>query len=158
MARAELADIEQFSDHQIAALNSRLVGNAVHPQHPDHQQARRIWNYMIDRHPAVVIRCQTVADVATAIAFAREQNVGLTVKAGGHSVAGHSMVDHGVVIDLSPMRRVAVDPDAGRARVGAGCQLADMDRATQSFDLATPTGVMSETGVAGLAWAAAWVG
>ncbi|ORV62062.1 hypothetical protein AWC06_11870 [Mycobacterium fragae] len=123
----------------------------VHPRHPDYQRERRIWNYMIDRHPAVVVRCATDADVATTIAFAREHAVPLTVKAGGHSVAGHSMIDNGVVIDLSMMRKVSVSPDAGLARVGGGCLLSDMDRATQPFGLATPAGVMSRTGVAGLA-------
>lgn len=148
---AKFAPTQHFSDRQIAALNTRLVGDAVHPQHPDYQGARRIWNYMIDRNPAVVVRCATEADVATAIAFARDHAIPLTVKGGGHSVAGHSMIDDGVVIDLSPIRRVTVDPDAGLVRVGGGCVLGDMDRATAPFGLATPAGVMSETGVAGLA-------
>lgn len=151
MSRAESRHVRGFSDQQIAALNCRLVGDAVHPRHPDYRHARRIWNYTIDRNPAVVVRCQTEVDVATAIAFAREHEVPLTVKAGGHSVAGHSMIDDGVVIDLRGMRRVSVDPDAGRVRVGGGCRLAEMDRATQAFGMATPAGVMSETGVAGLA-------
>jgi FAD/FMN-containing dehydrogenase len=148
---AESAPAQHFSDRQLTALNTRLVGDAVHPQHPDYQGARRIWNYMIDRNPAVVVRCATEADVATAIAFARDHAIPLTVKGGGHSVAGHSMIDDGVVIDLSPMRRVTADPDSGRVRVAGGCLLSDMDRATQPFGLATPAGVMSKTGVAGLA-------
>jgi hypothetical protein len=106
---------------------------------------------MIDRHPADVIRCRNDVDVATAIEFARDHGAALTVKSGGHSVAGHSMIEDGVVIDLSLMRQVQVDPDAGRVRVSAGCLLAELDRATQAFGLATPAGVMSETGIAGLA-------
>jgi FAD/FMN-containing dehydrogenase len=128
-----------------------LAGDAVHPGHRDYQRERRIWNHMIDRYPAVVVRCANDADVATAIAFAREQAMPLTVKGGGHSVAGYSMIDNGVVIDLGRIRQVSVDPAAGRVRVGGGCLLADMDRATQAFGLATPTGVMSQTGIAGLA-------
>lgn len=151
MSRAESRHVPRFSDRQIAALDSRLLGDVVHRRHPDYQHARRIWNYTIDRNPAVVVRCQSDVDVATAIAFAREHGVPLTAKAGGHSVAGHSMVDDGVVIDLCGMRGVSVDPDAGHVRVGAGCRLAEMDRATQAFGLATPAGVMSETGIAGLA-------
>lgn len=132
-------------------LNGRLAGDAVHPGHRDYQRERRIWNHMIDRYPAVVVRCANDADVATAIAFAREQAMPLTVKGGGHSVAGYSMIDNGVVIDLGRIRQVSVNPAEGRVRVGGGCLLADMDRATQAFGLATPAGVMSQTGIAGLA-------
>lgn len=142
---------QRFSHQQMAALDARLSGEAVGPQHPGYERARRVWNHMIDRHPAVVVRCKNDADVTAAIAFARDHGAVLTVKSGGHSVAGHSMLEDGVVIDLSPMRQVKVDPDAGRVRVSAGSLLADMDRATQAFGLATPAGVMSETGIAGLA-------
>ncbi|OBF11596.1 hypothetical protein A5775_15100 [Mycobacterium sp. 852002-10029_SCH5224772] len=135
----------------MTALNSRLAGDAVHPRHHDYQRERRIWNYMIDRYPALVVRCATDVDVATAIAFTRERAIPLAVRGGGHSVAGYSMVDNGVVIGLGRMRQITVDPDAGRVRVGGGCLLGDIDRATQAFGLATPAGVMSQTGVAGLA-------
>jgi FAD/FMN-containing dehydrogenase len=151
MSRTEPVPVQPFSDQQIATLNNRLVGDAVHPQHPDYHRVRRIWNYAIDRHPAVLVRCETDGDVSTAVAFARDHAVPLTVKGGGHSVAGHSMIDGGVVIDLSRMRQVTVAPAAGRVRVGGGCLLADMDHATQIHGLATPAGVMSQTGIAGLA-------
>lgn len=151
MRRAEPATTQDISDQVITALNSRLAGDAVHPGHHDYQRERRIWNYMIDRYPAVVVRCATDADVATAISFARERAIPLAVRGGGHSVAGYSTVDNGVVIGLDRMRQITVDPDAGRVRVGGGCLLRDMDRATQAFGLATPAGVMSQTGVAGLA-------
>lgn len=142
---------KRISEHQLAALSARLDGEVVHPPHPDYEWARRIWNYTIDRHPAVIVRCQSDADVATAIAFARECSLPLAVKGGGHSVAGYSMVDDGVIIDLSRMREVIVTPDVGRVRVGGGCLVADMDRATTAFGLATPAGVVSKTGVGGLA-------
>jgi hypothetical protein len=151
MTHAEPVPGQRFSESQLAALDARLDGDIVDCRHRDYQKARRIWNAMIDRHPAVIIRCRAVADVVTAIDFAREHAVPLTVKGGGHSVAGHSMIDDGVVIDLGRMRQVAVDPDTRTVRTGGGCLLADMDRATQLHGLATPAGVMSETGVAGLA-------
>ncbi|QNI05950.1 FAD-dependent oxidoreductase [Mycobacterium kubicae] len=142
---------QPISADELAQLSDRLTGDVVHPQHPDFHSARRIWNYMIDRRPAAIIRCGNDTDVATAIAFARERNLALAVKGGGHSVAGHSMIDDGVVIDLCRMRQVKVDPEAGRVLVGGGCLLADMDQATLVHGLATPAGVMSQTGVAGLA-------
>jgi FAD/FMN-containing dehydrogenase len=150
MKHTEFAGAQRFSDRDVADLDSGLLGDAVHPRHPHYERARRVWNHMIDRRPGVIVRCRSDADVATAIAFAREQDVVLTVKGGGHSVAGHSMVDDGVVIDLSALRQVTVDTDAGRVRVGGGSLLADLDRATQAYGLATPAGVMSQTGVAGL--------
>ena len=151
MSSAESVPVQPFSARELAALRARLVGDVVDRGHPDYRRARRIWNWTFDRHPAVLVRCRTDTDVATAIAFAREHAMPLAVKGGGHSVAGHSMVDDGVVIDLGEMRQVTVAPEAGRVRVGGGCLLSDMDCATQAFGLATPAGVMSETGVAGLA-------
>jgi FAD/FMN-containing dehydrogenase len=151
MSMPEPVPAQRIPDRSFKALNDRLVGDTVHPKHPECEDARRVWNHLIDRRPAVVVRCATDADVATAIEFAREHAVPLTVKGGGHSVAGHSMVDDGVVIDLGRMRHVTVDAEAGRVRVGGGCLLSDVDRATQVHGLATPFGVMSQTGVAGLA-------
>ena len=148
---AEPVPAQAFSERDIAALNNRLAGDAVHSRHADYEDVRRIWNYLIDRRPGVVVRAVTDADVATAIEFAREHGVRLTVRGGGHSLAGYSVVDGGVVIDLGRMRQVTVDPEAGRVRVGGGCLSADVDRATQVFGLATPFGTMSQTGVGGLA-------
>jgi hypothetical protein len=151
MIHAESVPVQRFSDLQLTTLSARIDGDIVHCRSPEYQQVRRIWNAMIDRYPALVVRCRTDGDVIAALEFAREHSIGLTVRGGGHSVAGHSMIDGGLVIDLSRMREVIVDPDAGTVRVGGGCLLADMDRATQIHGLATPAGVMSETGVAGLA-------
>ncbi|MCV7164200.1 FAD-binding oxidoreductase [Mycobacterium stomatepiae] len=132
-------------------MDARIDGDIVHCLSTEYQQARRVWNAMIDRYPALVVRCRADGDVIAAIEFAREHAIGMTVRGGGHSVAGHSMIDGGPIIDLSRMCEVSVDPDAGTVRVGGGCLIADMDRATQIHGLATPAGVMSETGVAGLA-------
>ncbi len=142
--------IPVLSRHEVADLNSRVSGGAVGPGHLYYDQARRVWNYAIDHHPAAVAGCRTETDVAEAIAFAREHGLKLAVRAGGHSIAGDSIVNNGIVVDLRLMNRVTVDPDAGRVRVGAGCRLADMDAATQTFGLATPSGILSEIGVAGL--------
>jgi FAD/FMN-containing dehydrogenase len=141
----------RFTDRQVAQLDSQLAGDVVSPTHREYDHARRIWNHMIDRHPAAVVRCVNHSDVSAAITFAREHGVEIAVRGGGHSLAGHSMVDDGLVIDLSPMRKVTVEPDIGRVRAGGGCLLADLDRGTQAYGLATPAGVMSQTGVGGLA-------
>jgi FAD/FMN-containing dehydrogenase len=140
-----------FTDSQVAQLDSQLAGDVISPTHREYDRVRRVWNHLIDRHPAAVARCMNHTDVSTAITFARESGVEIAIRGGGHSVAGHSMLDHGLVIDLSPMRRVAVDPDIGRVRAAGGCLLADLDRATQVYGLATPAGVMSQTGIGGLA-------
>jgi FAD/FMN-containing dehydrogenase len=151
MSRTEAERPSGAPHAKIEALDARLDGDAVHAAHPEYHTARRVWNSMIDHHPLVVARCASEADVAAAIAWAREHDLVLTVRGGGHSVAGHSSVHEGVVIDLSKMRDVQVDPDAGRVRVAGGALLGDVDRATQAYGMATPAGVMSETGVAGLA-------
>jgi FAD/FMN-containing dehydrogenase len=140
-----------LTDRQVAELDTRLAGDVISPKHREYHRVRRIWNHMIDRHPAAVARCANHTDVAAAVVFAREHGVELAVRGGGHSVAGHSMVDGGLVIDLGLIRQVTVEPDAGRVRAGGGCLLADLDRATQAYGLATPSGVMSRTGVGGLA-------
>jgi hypothetical protein len=140
-----------LTDRQMAQLDSELVGDVVSPTHREYDRVRRIWNHLVDRHPAAVARCVTPGDVSKAITFARDHNVEIVVRGGGHSLAGHSTVDDGLVIDLSPMRQVTVEPDTGRVRAGGGCLLADVDHATQAYGLVTPVGVVSQTGVGGLA-------
>jgi FAD/FMN-containing dehydrogenase len=112
--------------------------------------ARSIWNAMIDRHPALVVRCREAADVVEAIRFAREQKLLLSVRSGGHNIAGSAVCDDGLLIDLSLMKSVHVDPASRTARVEPGAALADFDREAQAFGLATPLGINSTTGVAGL--------
>ena len=132
------------------ALRAALRGEIIDPAHPDYDGARRVWNGLIDRHPAVIARCVDVDDVVQTVRLAREQRPVLTIRGGGHQVAGSAVCDDGLVIDLSAMNAVEVDPAARTARVQAGATWGDVDRATQEFGLATTGGEVSATGVAGL--------
>ncbi|HET7232741.1 MAG TPA: FAD-binding oxidoreductase [Longimicrobium sp.] len=133
-----------------AALAAELRGEVIVPGHAGYDAARAVWNAMIDRRPALIARCRGVADVRAALRFAQEQARVVAVRGGGHNIAGNGVCDGGVVIDLSPMRSVRVDAARRTARVEAGCLLSDVDRETQGFGLATPLGINSTTGVAGL--------
>jgi len=134
-----------------AALGERIAGDAIAPGHPAYDDARRVWNGMIDKRPAVIARCTDARDVAAAIRFAIEYGLPMSVRGGGHNVAGTAVVDGGVVIDLSPMRGVRMGPSGRTVHVQGGATWADVDRVTAPLGLATPGGVVSETGVAGLA-------
>jgi FAD/FMN-containing dehydrogenase len=134
-----------------AALAARLIGDVIAPYHLEYDEARRVWNGMIDKLPAVIARCAGAADVAEAIRFAREYDLPLSIRGGGHNVAGTALVDDGIVIDLSAMRAVHADPVGRTVHVQGGATWADVDRVTAPLGLATPGGVVSETGVAGLA-------
>jgi FAD/FMN-containing dehydrogenase len=133
------------------ALAERTRGEVIAPDHPEYDAARRVWNGMIDRRPALIARCADADDVATAIAFARAHDLPLAVRGGGHNVAGTAVVDDGVVIDLSAMREVRIDARGRTVHVQGGATWGDVDRVTAPLGLATPGGVVSETGVAGLA-------
>jgi FAD/FMN-containing dehydrogenase len=125
-------------------------GERIGPGHPAYDAARRIWNGAADRRPALILRPRDAEDVARAIGAARRHGLPLAVRGGGHSMAGHSTCDDGLVIDLSSMRDVRVDPGARRAVVGGGALLGDLDRATQEHGAVVPAGHVSHTGVAGL--------
>ena len=113
---------------------------------------------MIDRRPLVIVRCRSTDDVVRGLALARERDLVVSVRGGGHNVAGNAVCDGGVMLDLSPMRTVRVDPSARTAVADPGCLLGDLDRATQAHGLATPTGVMSGTGSQASRSAAGWAG
>jgi FAD/FMN-containing dehydrogenase len=135
---------------QLEHLDARLAGRLLRKGDGGWDEAILIWNRMVARVPGLVIQPATARDVSTAVHFARDHRLLLAVKGGGHNIAGTSMVEDGVTLDMSRMRHVAVDPAARLAHVGAGCLLRDVDRATQDHALATVLGFVSETGVAGL--------
>jgi FAD/FMN-containing dehydrogenase len=134
----------------IDRLRSGLRGSIVRQGEPGYDPARAIWNAMIDRRPAMIARCAGAADVIRCVRFAREHDLLLAVRGGGHNIAGDALCDGGLVIDLSMMRGVRVDPRARTAQVDAGATLGDFDGEAQAFGLATPLGINSTTGVAGL--------
>ena len=136
------ADIEQFT--------TALRGELIQPADPGYDAARQVYNAMIDKRPALIARCVDAADVIAAVTFGREHGLAVAIRGGGHNGPGLGTCDHGLVIDLSSMKGVRVDPSARTARVGGGCTWADVDHATHAFGLATPSGIISTTGVGGL--------
>jgi FAD/FMN-containing dehydrogenase len=134
----------------LESLVGSIRGEVLTKTDAAYDAARRVWNGMIDRQPETIIRCSGTADVIAAIGFARESGLPISARSGGHNVAGTAITDGGVVIELSGMRNVFVDRDRRIARAGGGARLGDFDHETQAFGLATPLGVVSRTGVAGL--------
>jgi len=140
-----------ISEEAISAFEAGMRGRLLRRDHPDYENARSIWNAMIDKRPALIAECTGTADVMTSVRFAAEHCVLTSVRGGGHNIAGSAVCDDGLMIDLSKMRAVRVDADARRAFVQGGALLGDVDHETQAFDLAVPTGINSTTGIAGLA-------
>jgi hypothetical protein len=136
------AVVEQFA--------SRLRGELLRLGDAEYEEARQLWNGVIDRRPALIARCASVEDVACAVNFARENDLLLAVRGGGHNVAGTASADGGLVVDLSAMKEIEVDPERRTVRAGAGVTIGELDEETQKLGLATPMGVVSETGIAGL--------
>ena len=131
-------------------LRGRFRGALLRPGEEGYDEARRVWNGAIDRRPALIARCAGADDVAVAVRFAREHDLLVSVRGGGHAVAGHAVVDGGLMIDLSPLKAIRVDPGARTVRAAGGALLGELDRATQPFGLATPAGIVSHTGIGGL--------
>jgi FAD/FMN-containing dehydrogenase len=140
----------KVSEHEIGAFARTLSGTLVRPSDAAYDDARAVWNGMIDTRPAMIAYCATVADVVASVAFARSTGILTAVRSGGHNIAGNSVCAGGLVIDLSRMNRVSVDPARPLARAEGGALLADLDAATQAHGLATTTGVNSDTGLIGL--------
>lgn len=134
----------------IARLKEGLEGEVLVPGDGPYESARALWNAMIDRRPAVIARCRTSGDVVRALGFAKDQGLALAVRGGGHNIAGLATVEGGLVVDLSAMKAARVDPAARLATIEGGATLADLDAATQVHGLATPVGINSTTGIAGL--------
>ncbi|MGH3043129.1 MAG: FAD-binding oxidoreductase [Gaiellaceae bacterium] len=135
---------------ELERLRDSVHGPVIGPEDEAYDEARSIWNGAIDRRPACIARCTGVADVAAAVRFARERDLLVAVRSGGHGVGGHALCDGGLVIDLSPLKGIRVDPATRTARAEAGVLWGELDRETQLFGLATVGGIVTHTGIAGL--------
>src|SRR5436190_10691955 len=131
-------------------LEEALRGDLIRPDSAGYDEARKLFNAMIDKRPAVIARCRDAADVIAALNYARAEGLTLAVRGGGHNGAGLGSANDGLVVDLSPMRGIRVDPAARTVRAQGGCTWGDVDHATHAFGLATPSGIISTTGVGGL--------
>ena len=139
-----------MNDEAVAKFGQSLRGPLIGRSHPEYEEARKLYNAMIDKRPLLIARCADAADVIAAVNFGRDKKLPIAIRGGGHNGPGLGSVDDGLVIDLSTMKGVRVDPKNRTARVGPGCTSGDVDHATQAFGQAVPFGVLSTTGVAGL--------
>jgi FAD/FMN-containing dehydrogenase len=148
-----MADATEFSPMgalDVAGLQDGFRGELLRPQDPGYEDARKVWNGSINRVPALIARCAGVADIIAAVRFARDSGLLVAVRGGGHSYPGLSVCDGGMVIDLSLMKGISVDPEARTVRAQAGVLLGELDRETQAFGLAVPSGIVTHTGLSGL--------
>ncbi len=137
-------------DNSISDFKANLRGRLIQPSDKDYDEARKVYNGMIHKKPRLIVRCADVADVIRSVNFARENDLLLAIRSGGHNAGGLGICDDGLVIDLAPIKYTRVDPDARTITVGGGCTWGDIDHATHVFGLATPSGIISTTGVGGL--------
>ncbi|MCU4719644.1 FAD-binding oxidoreductase [Halapricum hydrolyticum] len=149
-------ETQPTTDESITEFAGTLRGTLLRPDDEGYDEARSVWNGMIDKYPALVVQCAGTSDVINAVTFAKEQDLPISVKSGGHNIAGRAVEDDALMIDLSPMKSVRVDPDAKTARVEPGVVLGELDHETQQFGLATPAGYNSQTGIAGLTLGGGW--
>ena len=143
-------DVRQLDQSDAAAFGKQISGGALTSADEAYEAARKVWNGTVDRRPALIARCHTEADVQAAVRFAAAHRMLVSVRSGGHHIAGNGVADGGLMIDLSAMRSVSVDAKRRTARVGPGALLADVDRESQAHGLATPLGINSTTGISGL--------
>jgi len=139
-----------MNDQDIASFQTAIRGPVIRPSDPSYDEVRKLYNRMIDKRPQLIVRCTDAADVVAAVNYGREKGLRIAIRGGGHNGAGFGSVDDGLVIDLSSMKGVRVDPKRGTVRVGPGCTTGDVDHATHMFGQAVPFGIISTTGVAGL--------
>ncbi len=142
--------MENILRDKVDQFRKKIKGKIVLPDDPNYDQLRQIWNAMIDRRPAIIVQCSDSDDVSQALSFARENKLEISVRGAGHNIAGNSLCDDGIVIDLSTMKNVRVDAGKKRAYVQPGATLGDFDAAAQAHGLATPVGINSITGISGL--------
>ncbi|MBW1695019.1 MAG: FAD-dependent oxidoreductase, partial [Deltaproteobacteria bacterium] len=138
------------SNEKIEKLKDKVKGQIVLPNDPSYNEVRKIWNAMIDRRPAVIVQCAEADDVPHAISYARDNGLEISIRGGGHNIAGSALCNNGVVIDFSNMTTVRVDAQKRRAYVEPGATLGDFDKAVQAHGLTTSVGINSTTGIAGL--------
>lgn len=143
-------DVRQLAGSEVAAFAAQIKGGVLSRGDDGYDQACKVWNATVDRHPALIARCLNESDVQSAIRFAAAQRMLTSVRGGGHHIAGNAVAEGGLMIDLSGMRTISIDAAKRTARVGAGALLGDLDRESQAHGLATPLGINSTTGVAGL--------
>jgi hypothetical protein len=139
-----------ISEQVIGNLREKIMGKVILPGSTEYETNRKVWNGIIDKKPGIIVQCKNTNDVVTCVNIARKNNLPVSVRGGGHNVAGNALCDDGIVIDLSMMRSVQVEPEKQIARVEGGAKLGDVDEETQKFNLAVPVGVVSATGIAGL--------
>src|SRR3989442_15059335 len=139
-----------LSEDSIKELQGGLRGGLIEPGDKDYDEARKVYNAMIDKKPRLIARCADVADVIRSVNFARDHELLLAVRSGGHNGGGLGICDDGLVIDLGLIKSARVDPTARTVTAGGGCTWADVDHAAHAFGLATPSGIISTTGVGGL--------
>ena len=131
------------------SIKAQFRGQLIEPTDACYDEARKVYNAMISRKPRLIAKCADVADVITAVRFGRHHDMRVSIRGGGHNAGGLGVCDDGLVIDLSPIKYVHVDPAARTVRVGGGCTWGDVDHATHAFGLAVPSGIISTTGVGG---------
>src|SRR5262249_14374604 len=135
---------------EIGKLANGLKGRLIKPADQDYEAARRVWNWAVDKRPGLIVQCAGAADISRTVQFARDRELLVAIRAGGHSLAGKSACDGGIMIDVSGMKKIQIDPVRRVARAEPGMLLGQFDEATQAFGLATTTGVEPTTGIAGL--------